>query len=290
MKRIKMACNEMKGARGKAVNFIAENPEVAAFLSIDKLASKIGVSPSTLTRTAVELGYVGFPDMQKDIQHHIRQRIRPALLPTERMARAPVDFASFDFRDSLAFDIHSIESVSKMISDELFGLAVRLLYEARQIHVTGLRTQYASALFFYLVLGQIREGVTLVPLEGGLHLEWVEHIRPDDVLVTICLPRYGLYTGKATEEAVRAGCKVIAITDNEMSPTGKLADVVLTVEYESMSFFNSNVSAMALLNALATALALRDVPRVQARIRTMNDIATRWNIFYPQEANDQDAE
>ena len=276
MKRLKLAQSKFKGARGKAVHFILEHPEIAAFLAIDALAEKIDISASSLSRTAVDIGYSGFPEMQKDVQEHLRQK----LLPTVRMEQAVSENNRFTFRDSLRKDIASVEKILSSVADAQFENTLTLLSEAGEVFITGLGTQYPSAIYFSGVMKQIRERVTLISQESMDYLDCFSRFSPQDVLVTICLPRYGRFTYRAAKEAVQKGCRVVAITDNELSPTGKLADVVLQVEYESMSFFNSNVAVMALLNSLATTLSLRRKDTVLERVKTFSDIAARWEIFH----------
>jgi DNA-binding MurR/RpiR family transcriptional regulator len=286
LKRIKLACGKLKGAKGKAVKYIAENSEVAAFLSISELAAQIGTSPSTLTRTATALGYANFVDMQKDVQDYIRQHLRATLLPTERMDRSPAKSRPFSLGDSFDWDIKNIQSTFKRIPEELFDRAVVLLREAERIYVVGMGTQFSSASFFSTVMGQIRDGVSLVPQAREPYQDWIAQFRPEDVFVNICLPRYAMNSVMVTREAARAGCRIIAITDSELSPSGRVGDIVFTVEYESMSFFNSNAATMVLLDALATAVALSDVVSSQKRLLFLNEIATRCNIFCPQSTDD----
>ena len=45
--------------------FITEHYDKAAFMTAAKLGSTVGVSESTVVRFATELGYDGYPKMQK---------------------------------------------------------------------------------------------------------------------------------------------------------------------------------------------------------------------------------
>ncbi len=45
--------------------YISECYDKAAFMTASKLGKKVGVSESTVVRFAVELGYDGYPSMQK---------------------------------------------------------------------------------------------------------------------------------------------------------------------------------------------------------------------------------
>lgn len=276
MQKLKLACTRFKGARGKAVQFILDHPEIAGFLSIRPLAEKIGISTSSLSRMAVDVGYSGFQEMQKDVQEFLRRK----LLPTVRMEQAVPERGRFSFRDSLRKDMKSIEHILGDVTDQQFDRAVSLLLESREVFVVGLGTQYPSAVYFTGIMKQIRERVSLISQESMEYLDCFSRFSSRDVLVSICLPRYAVFTFRTAKEAAEAGCRVIALTDNILSPTAGLADVVLQVEYESMSFFNSNVAVMALLNGLATTVALNRRDAVLERVRKFSDIASRWNIFH----------
>ena len=46
-------------------SFITEHYDKAAFMTASKLGNTVGVSESTVVRFATELGYDGYPKMQK---------------------------------------------------------------------------------------------------------------------------------------------------------------------------------------------------------------------------------
>jgi len=134
MNRLRLAQSKFRGTRKKAVHFILDHPEIAAFLSIDALAKNIGISTSSLSRTAVGSGYSGFPEMQKEVQEYLRQK----LLPTVRMEEAIPKSSVFSFRDSLRKDIQNVEKILANIDDDQFEGAVELLTEAKEVFVVGL--------------------------------------------------------------------------------------------------------------------------------------------------------
>ena len=56
--------------------YIIEHYDKAAFLTASKLGSTVGVSESTVVRFATELGYAGYPQLQKALQEMIRNKNR----------------------------------------------------------------------------------------------------------------------------------------------------------------------------------------------------------------------
>ena len=56
-----------KGQR-KIAAYITESYDKAAFMTASRLGKTVGVSESTVVRFAVELGFDGYPEMQKVMQ------------------------------------------------------------------------------------------------------------------------------------------------------------------------------------------------------------------------------
>lgn len=59
----------------RIANYILESYDKAAFMTASKLGKRVSVSESTVVRFAAELGYDGYPSMQKSLQKMIRNRL-----------------------------------------------------------------------------------------------------------------------------------------------------------------------------------------------------------------------
>ena len=59
----------------RIASYILENYDKAAFMTASKLGKLVGVSESTVVRFASELGYDGYPSMQRALQEMIRSRL-----------------------------------------------------------------------------------------------------------------------------------------------------------------------------------------------------------------------
>ena len=67
--------NNMRGfskGQKRIAQYILENYDKAAFMTASKLGKLVGVSESTVVRFASELGYDGYPSMQRAMQDMIR--------------------------------------------------------------------------------------------------------------------------------------------------------------------------------------------------------------------------
>ena len=56
-------------------NYILESYDKAAFMTASKLGKTVSVSESTVVRFAVELGFDGYPSMQKTLQELVRNKL-----------------------------------------------------------------------------------------------------------------------------------------------------------------------------------------------------------------------
>ena len=63
-----------KGQRRIAA-YITESYDKAAFMTASRLGKTAGVSESTVVRFAVELGFDGYPEMQKAMQEMVMNRL-----------------------------------------------------------------------------------------------------------------------------------------------------------------------------------------------------------------------
>ncbi len=62
----------------RIAELIVEDPEFVAFATVEKLAARLGVSPSTIVRFAYRVGLSGYPDLQQRIRDIVRTQMRPS--------------------------------------------------------------------------------------------------------------------------------------------------------------------------------------------------------------------
>ena len=59
----------------RIARYITDSYDKAAFMTASRLGKTVGISESTVVRFAVELGYDGYPNMQRALQEMIRSRL-----------------------------------------------------------------------------------------------------------------------------------------------------------------------------------------------------------------------
>ena len=75
IKRIQENLPEMSKGQKLIASYIVNHYEKAAFMTAARLGEVVGVSESTVVRFAIELGYDGYPKLQKVLQELIKSKL-----------------------------------------------------------------------------------------------------------------------------------------------------------------------------------------------------------------------
>lgn len=261
----------------KIAAYILENYDKAAFMTASKLGSLVGVSESTVVRFASELGYEGYPSMQRALQEMIRSR----LTSTQRIKSAEDNLSGQDVLAAVVqSDIDKLRRIVDETDREDFDEVCRKIMTARRMYILGTRssTFVAGYLNFYLHL--MFENVTLVEANAaGEIFEQLFRIGPGDVLIAITFPRYSKVTMNTVKFAKDRGATIVAITDSELSPLYQQADVSLLVTSDMFSFVDSMVAPISMINALLVALGYRKGQDVSATFAELESIWDEYGVF-----------
>ena len=261
----------------RIAGYILENYDKAAFMTASKLGKLVGVSESTVVRFASELGYDGYPSMQRALQEMIRSR----LTSTQRIQAAGDLFDHQDLLGAvLQSDIDKLREIVGEADRTAFDNVVERIMAARHIYILGVRSSsfVAGYLNFYMHL--LCENVTLVQSNAaGEIFEQLFRIGPEDVMIAISFPRYSKVTMNTVKFAQDRGASIIAITDNELSPVYQMSDAALLAPCEMISFVDSMVAPLSLINALLVALAHRMGTDVSTTFAELEDIWNEYGVF-----------
>ena len=253
-------------------NYIITHFDKAAFMTASRLGATVGVSESTVVRFASEVGFEGYPELQKALQELIRNKLTNVQrmdVTNEQLEHANV------LAKVLGKDIEKIRRTLEETSQADFEAAVDQICAAKDIYIIGVRSASALAQFLSYYFNHIFPSVKLINTNSRSEMfEQIMRIGVDDVFIGISFPRYSKRTVQASHYARTNGAKVIAITDSMQSPIAEVADHVLMARGDMVSFVDSLVAPLSLINALIVAVGLRkrdEVSRTYARLEQIWD-------------------
>lgn len=241
-----------KGQRLLA-RYITEAYDKAAFMTANRLGKAVGVSESTVVRFAVELGYDGYPSMQKAMQEMVLNR----LTSVQRIEVANDRIGKQDVVASvLQSDADKLRQTSELLDRDAFNAAVQAILGAKRIYILGCRSAAPLANFLGYYLNFMFDDVRIVTASGASEMfEKLIRVDTDDVVIGFSFPRYSAATVKGAQYCRTVGATVIGFTDSHLSPLGQHSDHILLAKSDMLSLVDSLVAPLSVVNALIVALA-----------------------------------
>lgn len=257
--------------------FILESYDKAAFMTASKLGKRVDVSESTVVRFAAELGFDGYPDMQRSMQKMIRNR----LTSVQRIEVANDRFGDQDLVSMvLQSDVDKIRMTLEELDRDVFDQVVDSIVSARRIYLIGVRSSAALTTFLHFYLNLIFENVTLVCANTTSEIfESLLRVGQEDVVIGISFPRYSSRTVQAMSFARDRGATTIAITDSDASPLAPISKYTLKARSDMASFVDSLVAPLSLVNALLVAVSRKKNDDLANTFRTLEEIWDEYGVY-----------
>ena len=236
--------------------YILEHYDKAAYMTALRLGNAVNVSESTVVRFAIELGFEGYTQLQRSLQSHIKNR----LTSIQRMDVARNRIGDLDpVEGVLTQDIDKIRRTIDEVDRKSFDEAVNSILSAKKIYIQGAMSSGILASFMHYYLRMLLDNVALVGSVGTTEMyQQMVHIGEGDLLIAMSFPRYAQSTEKACRFARDSGADIIAITDSLNSPLTQYARTTLLAGSYMVSFVDSLVAPMSLINALLVAVSSRN--------------------------------
>ena len=257
--------------------FIIDHYDKAAFMTASKLGNTVGVSESTVVRFASEIGYEGYPQLQRALQEMIRNR----LTSVQRMEVTNDQMGTTDILSKvLNMDVEKIRRTLEETSHEEFNGAVDDIIAAKTIYIMGVRSSSALAVFLSTYFHYIFDNVVMIDTSSTSELfEQILRIGKGDVFIAMSFPRYSQKTVHAARYCHDRGAKVIAITDSRLSPIAENAHRLLLARSDMASFVDSLVAPLSIINALIVAIGLKKKDEVADTFERLEKIWDEYNVY-----------
>ena len=271
-----------KGQR-KIAAYITESYDKAAFMTASRLGKTVGVSESTVVRFAVELGYDGYPSMQKAMQEMVLNR----LTSVQRIGVANDRIGDQDVLSTvLQADGEKLRQTNETVSREAFRDAVGAILKARRIYIIGVRSASVLANFLGYYLNYMFDNIHTVTASGESEMfEKLVNVNQEDVVIAFSFPRYSVSTIKGVQYCRSIGAKVVGITNSNLSPLGQCSDHVLVAKSDMVSLVDTLVAPLSVVNALIVALASGREQELSKTFDTLERVWEEYNVYEKQVEN-----
>lgn len=261
--------------------YILNNYDKAAFMTAGRLGKIVGVSESTVVRFAAELGYDGYPSMRKSLQEMIRNRLTS--VQRIEVANSMIDDTDI-VKSVVSSDIQNLQATLEVLEQDSFNKSIDAIINAKRIYIVGMRTSTSLSTFLGLYLNLLRDNVKVVHDTAASEIyEQLIRIGEGDLFIGISFPRYSSHTVDAMEFAKKMGAQTIAITDGPASPFNDIADISLHAKSDMVSFLDSLVAPMSLINAIIVAVGIRNKDNISETFERLENIWSEHEVYEPAE-------
>ena len=258
-------------------HYILENYDKAAFMTAAKLGQTVKISESTVVRFAAELGYDGYPAMQKAMQEMIRSK----LTTVQRIEVSYDRIGTQDVLDKVVqADIEKLRMSLAELSREDFSAIVEAIVKARRIYILGVRSSAALSDFLTFYFKLIFDNVSQVQTSLASEMfEQMLRVGEEDIVIGISFPRYSTRCVRAMEFARDQGATVVAITDSELSPLYDTSKYRLLAKSDMVSFADSLVAPLSVINALIVAVGRKKSAEVTQTFERLERIWDEYQVY-----------
>lgn len=239
--------------------YILDNETDACFMTSTEIAEKLEVSEASVIRFARALGYTGFMDFQKSLRKSHAERLgrisSAVAVPYERLQASMAHSDENYIQEFLLNTQTNIISVVRNNPKETFDAAVELLVKSRRKYIVASRANTGVASYFNLLL---RHQVPDVIPTWESSVNVIDHmcdIGREDCVIIFSFPRYSEMDRQALKMAEDAGAAIIVVTDRPSAPMAQFATVLLTVDVDTNTFFNSYVGVQLVMEILSAGLS-----------------------------------
>jgi len=282
MRTIQVKFPRLSKGQKLIAEYILKHYDKAAFMTAAKLGISVGVSESTVVRFANELGFSGYPKLQKALQELIKNK-----LTTVQRIELSNDFVSEEsaLKGVLKSDMENIRATLEKINHKTFEDVINSIFSANKIYIIGLRSSTALAEFLGFYLNLILDNVKVVGYGVSDIFEQMINVGENDLVIGIGFPRYAARTIESLAFAQSRGAKVVAITDSLLSPLAARADYTLIAQSNMASFVDSLVAPLSVINALIIAVGLREKEKISSTFTNLESIWEEYQVYSFKESD-----
>lgn len=246
--------------------FCLNHPEDVAIKTIARLADQAEVPPATFTRFAKELGFAGFPELQAVVRERV---IGPGPTFADRLSTMTAPASAGDIGDNdlddpeIVFEtlvraaVNSLVNFNETLDRKNLETFVSELANARSVHIVAARGAFGIGAYAFYGLVNIGKRTHLVDNLGAMRAEQIAAVDDEDVVLVLTFDDYTPETLETARVAAEAGRRVLAITDNELSPVIPFSICTLFVKEARLGHFRSQIPALVLCQSVIVSLGRR---------------------------------
>lgn len=256
-------------AAHSVVQAVIRDPRHASFASAAELAKRAEVNVATITRTAQNLGFSGWPDLRQEVRTRFMSKLSAPEMSVVHQQESgndrPADAALNRQLEQLSAlrrrtDRQTIRDVAKVIA----GAKRRIVLGSGSFaSIATILAHHATLCGYRMELAT--DGVAIANALGD--------VKEGDVVVIVTFWRLYNSAIKAARQAKAKGATTCIITDAAVDALAGMADYLLLAPAESTSFYATVLPGISLAECISAELGAIDAAMSG---RAVSDFEEQW--------------
>jgi len=245
----------------QVARYILDEPNSVALETLAVLAQRCGVQPSAFVRFSQAFGFEGASQMQRLFRDGLLSA-SAALEYGERIRQFNRNLDSLQVNapqqvlaEFVEENVMALQHLGQSVAEQHLEQAVELIACADTVFVAGFRRAFPVAAYLAYALYQVDKKTVFIDAVGGMNKQQLHGITDGDLLLVVSYFPYAPEAMDVLAIALEHGCKVLSISDSEISSVARTADVVLQVKEAEVRGFRALSSTMCLAQSLVMAYA-----------------------------------
>lgn len=266
--------NSLPKNQKKIADYFINNFDKIPFVNVQDLSDATGTSVASVVRFSQRAGFKGFSELREAITGSLQKELtNKQIFPLFEIHKIKDDLLT-----SVAnLDIKNINDTLNLIERSTFKYVIDRISRADRVFTAGLGISYLLSELLAYQLTQVGISSSVLQHSHTLFNEHILFLNPKDLLIVFSFPPYSKETIEAAEFAKKRKIEVIAITNQQAAPVTFFTSANLIVKSENMLFTNSFAAISVLINAIATACAIKNKQRAKKVLKESEEIMINQN-------------
>jgi DNA-binding MurR/RpiR family transcriptional regulator len=267
--------NSLPKNQKKIADYFINNFDKIPFENVQDLSVATGASVASIVRFSQRAGFKGFSELRDSITGSLQKELtHKQIFPLFEKRRVEEDLLT----EVANLDIKNINDTLNLIERKTFNLVIDRILKSERVFTAGLGISYLLAEILAYQLTQVGISSSVLQHSHTLFNEHILFLNPKDLLIVFSFPPYSKETIEAAEYASKRKIDVISVTNKHASPVTFFSKANLIVKSENMLFTNSFAAISVLINAIATACAIKDKQRAKKVLKESEEIMINQNL------------
>ena len=235
----------------KILNFLFQSPADILLLPINELASKLGISESSISRFTRHLGYKDYKDLKSDLMMQINR----AHTPAQKLSKSLVQS---DFSSAAGVLYHQQFCIGKTIDyidESKIQAIVKAILSARRIYVFGKGASASLASYTKFRLSRFGLDTEILPSGGSEIFESLNFAKPEDFIIIFGFLRTPREASIILEHKNAVPYQTLLVSSRLSEEEQEKTDYHLYVFRGEPTEYHSMSAPMALIDALVIQIA-----------------------------------